>query len=226
MQETNFANTTISYYNKGAILGMLLDLEVRSRTHGQKTLLDVLSTMYHKFYESPAISYYGPGRGYEEADILECLNAVTHSDFGPFFDRYVRGTDELPYDQTLRAVGFELHSATAPDAAPSLGVLLQSEALGARITAVIPGSAAERAGLSRDDLLIDVDDQSLVTESLSTRLRAYPVGSKVPITIERHGRRESITVTLDPPLKTQYSVVPVHSPTPEQDALRNTWLSK
>jgi predicted metalloprotease with PDZ domain len=226
MQETNFANTTISYYNKGAILGMLLDLEVRSRTRGQKTLLDVLSTMYHKFYESPAASYYGPGRGYEEADLLDGLNAVTHSDFAPFFDRYVRGTDELPYDETLRAVGFELHSAMAPDPAPSLGVLLQPEALGARISAVIPGGAAERAGLSRDDLLIDVDDQSLVTESLSTRLRAYPAGAKVPITFERHGRRESVTVTLDPPLKTYYSIVPVPSPTPEQDARRSAWLGK
>ena len=48
MQETNFANTTISYYNKGALLGMLLDLEIRSRTHGRKSLLDLMRFMYEQ----------------------------------------------------------------------------------------------------------------------------------------------------------------------------------
>ena len=61
MQETNFANSTISYYNKGALLGMLLDLEIQSRTQGAKSLLDALSLLYHKFYEAPQATYYGPG---------------------------------------------------------------------------------------------------------------------------------------------------------------------
>jgi predicted metalloprotease with PDZ domain len=226
MQETNFSNTTISYYNKGAILGMLLDLEIRSRTKGQKTLLDVLSRLYQECYQSPATSYYGPGRGYRETDILEALNAVTGSDFGPFFDRDVRGTDEIAYNETLKAVGLQLRVATAPDASPSLGVALQPEDRGARIVSVVPGGAAERAGLSRDDLLLNVDDQSLATEELSSRLRAYPAGARVPITFERHGSRESVTVTLDPPLKNQYSMVPLPSPTPDQDALQNAWLGK
>ena len=70
MQETNFANTTISYYNKGALVGLLLDLEIRRRSEGAKSLFDVLSLLYRRFYETPAATYYGPGRGYEEQDIL------------------------------------------------------------------------------------------------------------------------------------------------------------
>ena len=92
MQETDFANSTISYYNKGALLGMLLDLEIQSRTQGARSLPDVLSLLYHKFYEAPQATYYGPGRGYEEQDILEAVNEVAGSDFTPFFDNYVRGT--------------------------------------------------------------------------------------------------------------------------------------
>jgi predicted metalloprotease with PDZ domain len=226
MQETNFANTTISYYNKGALLGMLLDLEIRSRTTERKSLLDVLNELYHECYESPATSYYGPGRGYEETDILESLNAVTGSDFASFFDRYVRGMEEIPYTDTLALAGLQLRIETAPGAAPSLGAVLQPEDRGARILAVVPAGAAERAGLSRDDLLIEVDGQSLATQELSTRLRAYLAGAKVPIAFERHGNRESVTVTLDPPLKTLYSIVPLPSVTPEQDALQNSWLGK
>jgi predicted metalloprotease with PDZ domain len=224
MQQTNFVNATISYYNKGALLGMLLDLEIRSRTQGRKSLLDVVQTLYHKFYEAPAASYYGPGRGYEEEDIAEALQAVAGSDFTAFFEHYVRGTDALPYEETLKLAGLRVRTETAPGAAPTLGALVQPENQGLRIFAVIPGGPADRAGLSRDDLLVDVDDQSLATEDLSTRLRAYPVGAKVPMTIERHGRREGVTVTLGPPVRSQYSIVPLSPATPEQKAVQNGWL--
>jgi predicted metalloprotease with PDZ domain len=225
MQETNFANTTISYYNKGALLGMLLDLEIRSRTRGHKSLGDVMRLMYHEFYEAPAMSYYGPGRGFEEKDAVEALNSVTGSDFAPFFERYVSGTDDLPYKETLVMGGLQLRAETPPDAAPSLGVVVQHESRGTRIVSIDPGGAADRAGLSRGDLLIDVDDQSLATEDLATRLKPYPVGAKVPINVERHGRRERIAVTFDPPIRSLYSIVPLPSATPEQVAIREAWLA-
>jgi predicted metalloprotease with PDZ domain len=91
--------------------------------------------------------------------------------------------------------------------------------------AIIPGGAADRAGLSRDDLLIDIDDQSLATDDLATRLKPYPVGAHVPINVERHGRRERITVTLDPPTRSQYSIAPLPTAAPEQVAIREAWLA-
>jgi predicted metalloprotease with PDZ domain len=226
MQETNFANATISYYNKGALLGMLLDLEIRSRTGGQKSLDDVMRYLYAKFYEAPAASYYGPGRGYDEKDIVESLNTVSGSDFGPFFEDYVRGTAPLPYDKTLALAGLSLRAEAADGAPPSLGVLISAEDRGVRIQSVLPGGAADRAGLSRDDLLIAVDDLSLATASLSDRLQIYPPGSSVPFTVERHGIRERISVTLDPPRKEVYSIVESPSATPDQVKIREGWLGK
>jgi predicted metalloprotease with PDZ domain len=225
MQETNFSNSMISYYNKGALLALLLDLEIRSRTHGQKSLLDVMRYMYHEFYQAPATSYYGPGRGFEEKDVLDALDAVTGSDFAPFFDRYVSGTEAMPYQQVLATVGLQLQVQTPPNAAPNLGVIVQPESRGTRIISIVPGSAADRAGLSRDDLLIDVDDQSLATESLATRIKPYPAGAEVPINVERHGRRDRITVTLDPPRRSVYSITPLVSAAPEQVAMRDAWLA-
>jgi predicted metalloprotease with PDZ domain len=224
LQETNFTNTTISYYNKGALLAMLLDLEIRSRTEGRKSLLDVMHYLYHKFYEAPAVSYYGPGRGYEEADVVQALDSVTGSDFAPFFEHYVSGADPLPYQETLARVALQPRMETPSDAPPFLGAAVQPELRGARIVSILPGGAADRAGLSRDDLLIDIDNQSLATEDLATRLKPYPVGASVPINVERHGRRERIAVTLDPPARTQCSIVPLSSAPPEQVALREAWL--
>lgn len=224
LQETNFANATISYYNKGEVLGMLLDLEIRSRTRGQKSLDDVLRSLYHNFYEASAATSYGPGRGYEERDILDAVNTVAGSDFTGFFDKYVRGTEPLPYGETLALAGLELKVGAAVDASPTIGVSTQLEDRGLRVTSVWPGSAAERSGLSRDDLLINVDELSLATGALKDRLKMYPPGSQVPFTIERHLKQERVTVTLDPPFKDQYSIEEMGLASADQKNIRNGWL--
>jgi predicted metalloprotease with PDZ domain len=226
MQETNFANTTLSYYNKGALLGMLLDLEIRARSRGEKSLDDVMRKLYNTFYESPATTPYGPGRGYEEHDLLDAVNAESGSDFSGFLERYIRGTDPLPYAEALAGAGMELHTGVAPGSAPSLGVLVQPEDRGLRITAVLPGQAADRGGLARDDLLLAVDEQSLATESLPNRLRIYSPGTEVPITLERHGRRERISVRLDPPATNQYLIEESPHASPEQVRVRQGWLGR
>jgi predicted metalloprotease with PDZ domain len=224
MQETNFANSTISYYNKGALLGMLLDLEIQSRTQGTKSLMDVLSSLYHKFYEAPQATYYSPGRGYEEQDILETVNEVAGSDFTAFFDTYVRGTAPLPYARALAAAGFALRISVPEGSPPSIGITPLPDNRGVRVFAARPGGAADRAGLSRDDLLIAVDDQPLATEDLNKRLRAYLPGASVPFTVECHGRQEIIYLTLDPPVPSSYTIQELSGATPQQTAIRNRWL--
>ncbi len=224
MQETNFANTTISYYNKGALLGLLLDLEIRSATRGQKSLDDVMRLMYRKFYQSPPTTYYLSGQGYTEKDILEAVNQVSGRDFTPFFQKYVAGTASLPYNEVLAKVGLMLRIATSPNAPPSLGALVVPVDTGVRIFAVRPDGAADRAGLSSDDILISVDDQSLATASLDDRLGIYPPGAKVLFEVERHLKREFVYVTLDPPQPDQYSIEDLPNATEGEVNLRKLWL--
>ena len=224
MQQTNFANTTINYYTKGAVLGLLLDLKIRARTAGRKSLDDVMVTMYRKFYDAAPESYYLHGRGYEDDDLLDAVNEVSGADFKDFFDRYVRGTEPLPYDSDLGAAGLRLRVGTAPGAVPSLGILTERVPQGLRIAAVRPESAAERGGLSRDDILTAVDELSLATADLAERLRIYPPGTEVPVTVERHGRESRIFVVLDPPIPTEYSLELLPNPSPAQLAVRAGWL--
>lgn len=225
MQETNFANSTISYYNKGALLGMLLDLEIRSRSAGGKSLDDLMRLMYQRFYGAPQATYYLPGRGYEESDILAALNEVSGSDFAEIWRRYVQGTDPLPYQETLEKAGLALKNSSAEGSSPSLGIHFRSANNGILITSVLPGSAADRAGLGRDDLLVAVDNFSLATASLADRLKIYPAGAEVPFTMQRHAEREIVTVKLDPPRPDDYSIEESPSATPEEVALRRAWLT-
>jgi predicted metalloprotease with PDZ domain len=224
MQETNFANTTISYYNKGALLGALLDVEIRARTGGNKSLDDVMRLMYQRFYGAPPSSYYLGGRGYEEGDILQAVNEVSGGDFTDFFRRYVQGTDPLPYAETLAKAGLALKTG-AEDSLPSLGIEYRPANTGILITSISPGGAAERAGLSRDDLLVAVDNFSLATESLADRLKIYPPGSEVPFTVQRHADREIVTVKLDPPRLGEYRIEDLPDATPQQVGLRRSWLA-
>jgi predicted metalloprotease with PDZ domain len=226
LQETNFANSTISYYNKGAVLGMLLDLEIRTRTRSAKSLDDVLHSMYHQYYEAAPASYYLPGRGYSEKDVLEALNSVSGSDFGEFFAKYIQGTAPLPYREVLDGAGLDLRVAAEANATPGLGILWRSADRGLVITVVRPNGAADRAGLSRGDLLISADDQSLATEEIGERLKIYQPGAQVPFEVERQGRRERITVKLDPPPADVFSIGERGDVRPEQAAVREAWLQR
>jgi predicted metalloprotease with PDZ domain len=226
LQKTNLANSTISYYNKGAILGMLLDLEIRERTGGRKSLDDVLRSMYKKFYQVPATGYYLPGRGYTEHDILETVNEVSGSDFTPFFQKYVEGTQPLPYAGTLGDAGLELSVAAAPGTAPSIGVVTAPVENGYRIVEVRPGGPADEAGLGRGDTLIEVDGLSLVPEGPGQMLRMYPAGAKVPFTVQRYGQRKMIWVTLGQATPQVYKIQINPAATPQELRIWAGWLAR
>ena len=226
MQETNFANSTISYYNKGALLAMLLDLEIRAQTHGQKSLDNVMRTMYRKYYESPATSYYLRGRGYTEKDILEAVNQVSGGDFTSFFRQYVAGVVPLPYNQILAQAGLALHVATSKNAPPSLGAIVVPVDTGLKVFSVRPGGPADQAGLSRDDILISVDNQSLVTDTLADRLSIYPPGARALFEVERHEKQHFIYVKLGPPRPDDYSIQAWPTAAEEEAKIRQGWVAR
>jgi predicted metalloprotease with PDZ domain len=226
MQQTNFANTTINYYNKGALIALLLDLEIRARTQGARSLQDVVVRMYEKFYEPAAKDFPEPARGYEDGDILAAVNEVTGDDFGNFFARFVRGTEPLDYSASLARAGLTLETRTSPDAAPTLGVLGQQVTGGFRVTAVRTGGAAEAAGVSRGDLIVDVDGVSIEFSELRNHLRIYPPGAEILIGIERHGRALRLSVKLDPPALDEYEIRELSGAGDAELHLRRTWLGE
>ena len=106
--ETNRQNTFLSYYTKGMALAWLLDLEIRSRTSGTKSLDNVLRLLKERTWDVPSTSYYLQGRGYTEEDVEQAVSDVIGSNFHPWFDRYVAGTEELPWVPTLALAGLKV----------------------------------------------------------------------------------------------------------------------
>jgi len=105
-QQTNLANTSISYYPKGEVLGLVLDLLIRGKTNGKASLDEVMRRMYDEFYlESPNASYYLRGRGYRSEDFERMVSQVAGANMSDFFKRYVRGVESPPYDEAFAQVG-------------------------------------------------------------------------------------------------------------------------
>jgi predicted metalloprotease with PDZ domain len=120
-QRTNLAETTVSYYSKGEVIGIVLDLLIRGKTGGRASLDDVMRRMYEEFYlKSPAATYYSRGRGYTGADFERTVSQVVGADMSDFFARHVRGTERLPYEEAFAYVGLRLVKTPA-DAAQKPG---------------------------------------------------------------------------------------------------------
>ena len=96
-QRTNLENTAISYYPKGELVGLVLDLLIRGKTNGKVSLDDVMRRMYDEFYvKSPNATYYLRGRGYTPEDFERVASEVSGIDLRGFFELYVRSVRRLP----------------------------------------------------------------------------------------------------------------------------------
>jgi predicted metalloprotease with PDZ domain len=97
----NTPDRSISYYNKGQIVGVLLDLEIRDATDNHKSLDDVFRLLYEQ--------YALQGKFYNDSDgIRAAVEEVAGKSFEDFFSKYVSGLDEIPYEDFLSIAGLEL----------------------------------------------------------------------------------------------------------------------
>ena len=98
----------ISYYTIGEGLALLLDIEIRSRTNDKRSLDDALRALKKRSWDAPKASYYLQGRGYSELDVERAVSEAAGADLHEWFERYVGGTEELPFADALAKVGLTL----------------------------------------------------------------------------------------------------------------------
>src|SRR6185369_8109896 len=165
-QRTNLQNTSLSYYLKGELIALNLELLIRGWTRGQRSLDDVMKRAYDEFYvKSPNASYYLKGRGYSIEDFTRIVSEVAGRDMTDWFAKYVRGVDPLPYDEALASVGLRL--VKVPESEPySAGILIErDDRQTLRLGALRPDSAAEKAGLQQGDILVSIGGTNVTRQS-------------------------------------------------------------
>jgi predicted metalloprotease with PDZ domain len=231
----NHANVAVSYYEKGDLIGVALDLELRLRAaaHGREGSLAGLLRRLMK-------SHGATGRGIDEVDVIAAADAEAGEDMAWFFARYVDGTEELPLPEILVRAGIEVR-ATAPwlDAeGRPLAELTRAQrsqrihsglqlSEDARVRNVEPGSPADAAGLMHDDEIVAVDGLEARTRAaVLARLADHDPGAEVTLALFRSGRLVERTVTLaESPARTyELELRPRAELTPLQLRVRDAWL--
>ena len=210
----NSDNTTISYYNKGAVMGLLMDLEIRHRTGGRKSLDEVLKTLYGTFAREK-------GRGFTDVEFRQTCESVAGGSLAELFDRYVSGVQEFDYNRYLGYAGLRLISKPA-DGGSYLGIKTRKDNGRMMVSHVISDSPAEAYGLNVNDELIAMDGLR-IDDDYADRLAERQPAALVTITVARDGILREIDVILGTSPLLSYRIEPADQPTGEQRLVYEGW---
>jgi predicted metalloprotease with PDZ domain len=223
-QATNLQNSAFSYYAKGQLIALVLDLLVRGRTKGKATLDDVMRDMYQELYvKSQNNSYYLRGRGYKTEDVERIVSRRSGLDFSEFFNRHVRDVQRLPYEEAFSYAGLRL--VKTPSKQPfDAGLWLNFEDGKATVQVVVSNSPAEDAGLQAKDQIISLAGKAMAEDWQETLAR-FKQGDSVPITVKRDRQTITTKLVLHQPERFDYKIEERPDATAQQKALRAAWLS-
>ena len=212
----NRLDRSISYYNKGELLGVMLDLKVREASHGQASLREVLQRMN--------ANYAKKGRFFNDSEgVREAAEAVSHADLASFFAKYVAGTEEIPWDDFFRQVGLRVD--TISNNIPDAGFIASRNFDGPMsVAAVTPGGDAERAGLQVGDTIIELQGKPVGQESRQTLIELNSGDTLiVKVRSRRAGERE-LKWKVGTRQEISYELRDLDQVTPAQRERRTAWL--
>lgn len=216
-RDENSVNTQISYYDKGHLLGMLLDLNIRGRTGGAKSLDDVMRYLYAEFYKK--------GRNYTPEEFQRAAERVAGGSLEEFFARYVRGREELDYNAALAFVGLRLgEEGAVPAERVYFGADVGQEGDRLVVRRVYSGAPAYDQGLNAGDQIVALDGRRVSQQSFLARLGERRPGDTVNLTLFRDDDLRTLSIKLGGRAPVDYRILPVRQPTPEQTRLRSAWL--
>lgn len=224
-QQTNLGNISVSYYPKGEVVGLVLDLLIRGKTNGKSSLDDVMRRMYDEYYlKSPNATYYLRGRGYSSEDFEQMVSRVAGSDMSEFFKRHVRGVEPPPYEEAFRDVGLRfVKTARSP---VTLGVTAtDASSPSFTVANVRPASPAEAAGLQAGDIITTLGGARFTSDNFLRVLARHKPGDRVPLTLLRNKQPINLTVVLAEPAVFDYRIEVMTKAPAKAVALRNAWLS-
>jgi len=234
-QDENAPNAIVSYYQKGAMVGMALDLTIRQRTDGAKSLDDVMRALWN--------AYGKVNIGVPEFAIETIVETVTGLDLKAFFAEAVYGTRDIAFaplfsyvgiDMSMRVPGMGTGTGAGTGAAgtskttdpfpPTLGARIGADANGdAKLAQVFDGGAAQQAGLSAGDTIIAIDGLRVTGHTIDRRIKSYTADSTIEFIAFRRDEMMRFNVTLQAQ-PASVCVLTTRDTPPEAKLQRDKWL--
>lgn len=220
-QDENSVNSQVSYYEKGALLGLLLDLQIRKRSGGAKSLDDVMRYLYTEYFKK--------NRNYGPADFQKACELMAGGSLEEFFSRFVRGKEELDYNDALEAAGLRLETNVpgSPRGANDrvfFGADITQDADRLMVERVYAGAPAYEQGLNAGDQIVAIDNMRVTRDFFNARLGEKKPGDLVNLTIFRFDDLSTLLIKLGPAREGTYRIVPVSTQTEAQKKIYRDWL--
>lgn len=217
--DENSPNSSISYYNKGAMLACMIDISIIVQSQGNYCLDDVLRAAYNQFYLIE-------NRGINEQEFQALAEEVTQTNLQGIFEA-VYTCEELDYNAYFNLVGYQFIDQNAQNQTPSLGIKVTHHDGRTIIKNIDRNSAAWIDGLNVDDEIVAVNGSRLDPQGreLDLAISASLIGDGLTLLVSREGLMRELTVTLRASDKVSYAIERLANASEEQRRLGNRWLS-
>lgn len=217
--DENSPNVGISYYNKGAIHSVAMDIKIIAETKGKYRLDDVLKKAYEQFYLIE-------NRGFEEDEFQKLAEELTQVDLSEIFEA-AHSCQELNYNEYFNKIGYELIDSNAQITQPTVGIKTSVQEGKTIVKVVDRDSGAWIAGLNVNDEIIAINNHRLEENGkvMDYFLSMSSIGDNLTFLIARDGIIHTIKVPVLKSDKKNYHIERRQQATTDQIKLGNLWLS-
>ncbi len=229
-QDENAPNAIVSYYTKGALVALALDMRIRKLTADQKSLDDVMQILWER-HGKPLV-------GVPEDGVEKIVEDLVGTDMGDFFDSTLRTTEDISFDDLLEQVGVRFclrpqenstdkggkPSKNKPEDKGCLGARALAGNGGAKLANVYNGGAAEAAGLAAGDIVVALDGLRVTGTDLEDRVAKASVGTELSVHAFRRDELVETTLKVGAPVADTAYFELVEDASDDVVARRNAWL--
>jgi predicted metalloprotease with PDZ domain len=206
---------SISYYSEGELLGYALDLSLRDASHQKASLQDVFLWLNRNYAQKAKL--FGDSEGVRQA-----AETVSNLNLQSFFERYVAGTETIPWNDLLRGVGLQITRTMTDTSDPGFEASRMFD-MPAVVISVQPGSAAETAGLQEGDSILSINGETARAD-FDSRLATVAAGNEVRLQVKNASGTREVKFTAGTRQVLQVEIKQFENATPEQEQRRRAWL--
>jgi predicted metalloprotease with PDZ domain len=207
----NSKNATISYYDKGSVLGGVLNLWIIQQTAGKKSLDDVFKYLYSNYYKKLQ-------RGFTDAELEDAFTKTAGASAKSLFQNHIYGLFTPSYAGLFKAVGYQWTISNPGKVTPFLGLTVVNN----RITQLLKGGPAYQFGLNVGDEILKVNNVNF--EGVDKLISDKKPNDTVLFTIKRDGMERTMLITIVQSPIQNYVLNAEDNLSVEQKNLRKAWL--
>lgn len=216
-QDENAVNNQISYYDKGEVVNMLLDITIRTASNGTKSYDDVLRYLYTEYFKK--------GKNYTPEDFQKAAELAAGKSLDDFFTKYVRGTAEIDYSGIVNGIGLQLTTKESSAGRAYLGAEMSQTGDRLTIRSIASDTPAFEQGLNTGDQIVAIDGYRASQNFLQNYVTQKKPNDKIKLTFFRFDKLREILFTLGSDTRKEYDLAPVAEPTDAQKTLYKQYMN-